>query len=100
MIGLPLERKTSRLEAMGELLTINELSAADFAALKAAAKRLESKNFAVVLASKVGVPIEALLHMLPKKAQAHIGTAVEKSLQVCLRVAIQAGKSDTTSARS
>jgi hypothetical protein len=85
---------------MGELLVMNELSAADFAALKDAARRLESRNFAVVLASKVGVPIEALLHMLPKKAQAQIGTAVEKSLQACLRVAIHAGKNDTTSARS
>src|ERR1700723_2073356 len=76
------------------------LSASDFADLQDAARRLESRNFAVVLASKVGIPIEALLHMLPKKAQAQIGTAVEKSLQVCLRVAILAGKTSKTSARS
>jgi len=85
---------------MSELLVMNELSAADFADLQDAARRLESRNFAVVLASKVGIPIEALLHMLPKKAQAQIGTAVEKSLQQCLRVALQVGKTSTTSARS
>src|SRR5476651_609597 len=85
---------------MSELLVMNELSAADFADLQDAARRLESRNFAVVLASKVGIPIEALLHMLPKKAQAQIGTAVEKSLQQCLRVALHVGKTRTTSARS
>ena len=79
---------------------MSELSASDFADLQDAARRLESRNFAVVLASKVGVPIEALLHMLPKKAQAHIGTAVEKSLQACLRVAMQLGKTSTSSAQS
>jgi hypothetical protein len=67
---------------------MSELSESDFAALKDAARRLESRNFAVVLASKVGVPIEALLHMLPKSAQANIGTAVETALQQCLRAAI------------
>ena len=85
---------------MGELVVMHEVSAEDFRALQGAARRLENRNFAVVLASKVGIPIEVLLHMLPKKAQAHIGTAVEKSLQACLRVAIHAGKNDTTSARS
>src|SRR6201996_1272059 len=81
-------------------LVANELSAADFAALKDAARRLESRNFAVVLASKVGIPIEALLHVLPKKAQEQIGGAVEKALQQCLRVALTVGKTSTTSARS
>jgi len=85
---------------MGELLVMNELSAADFAALKDAARRLESRNFAVVLASKVGIPIEVLLRMLPEKAQAQIGTAVEKALGQCLRVAMQVGKTSTTSTRS
>ena len=79
---------------------MSEFSASDFAALQDAVRRLESRNFAVVLASKVGVPIEALLHLLPKKAQAHIGTVVEKSLQQCLRVAINIGKTSTTSASS
>ena len=85
---------------MGELLVMNELSSADFADLKDAARRLENRNFAVVLASKVGIPIEVLLRMLPEKAQAQIGTVVEKSLQQCLRVAIQLGKTSTTSRRS
>jgi hypothetical protein len=67
---------------------MSEFSASDFADLQDAARRLEGRNFAVVLASKVGVPIEALLHMLPKSAQAHIGTAVETALQQCLRAAI------------
>src|ERR1700722_11518176 len=85
---------------MGELLVMNELSAADFAALQDAARRLESRNFAVVVASKGGVPVEVLLRMRPEKVQGQIGTVVEKSLQQCLRVAIHLGKTSTTSARS
>jgi len=60
----------------------------DYAQLQAAAANLEGSSLAMTLASKVGMPIEALMHRLPDRAQHAIGTAVNKALDQCLRVAL------------
>jgi len=64
------------------------MSAQDLADLKLAAANLEGNSFAVTLAAKVGMPIEALLRFLPDRAQATLSTAVDQALQQCLRVAL------------
>ena len=42
------------------------------------------------IASKLGMPIEALLHRLPLPAQSAIQGAVNKALEQCLRIAVKA----------
>jgi len=64
------------------------MSAQDLDDLKLAAANLEGNSFAVTLAAKVGMPIEALLRFLPDRAQATLSTAVDQALQQCLRVAL------------
>ena len=76
-----------------ELMKANEgMSGADFTDLCAAAAKLEGSSLAMTIAAKVGMPVEALLRMLPAKAQGSIGTAVNKALEQCLRVAVGLGK--------
>lgn len=60
----------------------------DVAALRAAHRELESQSFAMKVAAKVGMPIEALMRMIPAKAKGSIGVAVNKALDGCLRVAL------------
>ena len=72
-------------------LTVASMTAQDQADLKAAAVNLEGQSFAMTLAEKVGMPVEALLRFLPDRAQAAVGTAVDKALQRCLRVALAVG---------
>jgi len=69
------------------------MSPEDYKELRAAAKKLEGTSFAMTLAAKVGMPVEALLRFLPAKAQEHVGTAVNKALEQCLRVALAFGHS-------
>lgn len=76
------------------------MSPEDYAQLKAAAKKLEGTSFAMTLAAKVGMPIEALLRFLPAKAQEHVGVAVNKALEQCLRVALTFGHTGSGSRRS
>lgn len=76
------------------------LSSQDFADLQSAIVKLESQSFAMKLASKVGMPIEALMHRLPRRAQQSIGGAVNKTLEQCLRVALTFGKGRSASVRS
>lgn len=64
------------------------LSPPDAADLRAAAAKLETQNFAMTAAAKIGVPVEALLHMLPKNAHVPVSAAVNKALKQCLKVAI------------
>jgi hypothetical protein len=64
-------------------------SAGDLEALGAAASLLETQSYAMVVASKVGMPVESLMRMLPANAQHSIGTAVNRALERCLHVALR-----------
>ena len=66
------------------------LSPSDYADLQAAVAKLETQSFAMNIASKLGMPIEALLHRLPRPAQSAIQVAVNKALEQCLRIAVKA----------
>jgi hypothetical protein len=68
-----------------------ELDAQDLADLRLAAEQLEAHSFAMTLAQKVGMPVEALLRFLPGNAQHAIGGAVNKALERCLQVALASG---------
>lgn len=72
---------------------VTHFSAQDYAELRAAAGKLEGQSFAMTVAAKVGLPVEALLRLLPNRAQDSIGNAVNKALEQCLRVALAAGNS-------
>jgi len=78
---------------------MSQLSPTDFADLRSAAAKLETQNFAMAIASKAGIPVEALVHMLPKNAQVPIGAAVDKALQQCLRIALGFGESKSSLTR-
>lgn len=74
------------------------MSAADLERLHVAVGKLERQSFAVELANKAGLPIEALMAHLPMKAQNLIGQAVQKTMKQCLEVAlkgVQKGSSQT-----
>jgi hypothetical protein len=79
---------------------MSSLSSQDLADLRAAIVKLESQSFAMKLTSKVGIPVEALLHRLPRRAQDTIGAAVNKSLEQSLRIALSLGKGRTATVRS
>ena len=74
------------------------LSPSDYADLQAAVAKLETQSFAMNIASKVGMPIEALLHRLPLPAQSAIQVAVNKALEQCLRIAVKAHPVKSSSA--
>jgi hypothetical protein len=78
---------------------VESLSAADRAALQAAVKQLEGESFAMTVASKIGMPIEALLRHLPAGAHDKIAAAVDHALRQCLRVALL-GPSGTSRKRA
>lgn len=71
---------------------MSELTSADIDDLQYAAEQLETRSLAITIAEKAGMPIEALLNMLPKTAHAPIGLAVNKALEQCLRIAVNMGK--------
>lgn len=77
---------------MTELMP-TRFSPQDLADLRAAAEQLEGQSFAMTVANKVGLPMEALLRLLPARTQDSIGHAVDKALEQCLRVALAAGES-------
>ena len=68
----------------------HESLSSDYADLQAAVAKLETQSFAMNIASKLGMPIEALLHRLPLPAQSAIQVAVNKALEQCLRIAVKA----------
>jgi hypothetical protein len=68
-------------------------SVRDYAELRAAAMKLEGQSFAMTIAAKVGLPVEALLRLLPNRTQDSISHTVNKALEQCLRVALAAGNS-------
>jgi hypothetical protein len=63
-------------------------TANDLNDLRTAAELLEGHSFAMTLASKVGMPVESLMRMLPANAQHSIGNAVNRALEQCLRAAL------------
>jgi len=71
-----------------QLQIVPKMTGPDLADLKLAAANLEGKSFAVTLAEKVGMPIEALMRFLPSRTQSSIGTAVDAALEQCLKVAL------------
>ncbi len=79
---------------------MSALSPKDFSDLQAAAAKLEGRSYAMTIAAKVGMPVEALMKMLPGKTQASIGNAVNAALDRCLKVALTMGHSKAGSVRS
>ena len=75
------------------------LSPSDDADLRSAVTKLETQSFAMTVASKVGVPVEVLLRMLPNGAHGVIEVATNKALEQCLRVAIKVGQSNSAIVR-
>jgi len=71
---------------------MSNLSPSDYADLQAAVAKLETQSFAMKIASTLGMPIEALLHRLPRPAQSAIQVTVDKALEQCLRIAVKAHK--------
>src|ERR1700727_2652873 len=71
---------------------MSNLSPSDFANLQAAVVKLETQSFAMTMASKLGLPVEALLHRLPGPAQSAIRVSVDKALGRCLLIAVKAHK--------
>lgn len=53
-----------------------------------AVRNLEQQSFAMSITQKLGVPVDALLRLLPEGAQASIGSSVNRALEQCLRVAV------------
>lgn len=82
--------------AINYSLTMSDISSSDLLALQAAVAKLETQSLAMSIAEKVGMPIERLLHMLPKNAQKSVSTAVNKALEQCLRVATKVGGTGPT----
>jgi hypothetical protein len=76
------------------------MTSQDLADLRHAAELLESQSFAMTLAAKVGMPIEGLMKMLPAGAQHGIGTAVNKTLEQCLHVAMNLNSTGISSPAS
>ena len=70
---------------------MSDFSSFDLAALREAQQKLEAQSFAMTVAGRVGMPVEALLRMLPARVQDGVGAAVNKALEQCLQVALRAG---------
>jgi hypothetical protein len=71
------------------------MSGREYVELCEAARKLETQSLAMKVADRIGVPVETLLHMLPKGAQKSVGAAVQKALEQCLQLALRVGpKSD------
>ena len=70
---------------------MSTMSGLEFVELREAARKLETQSLAMKVADRIGVPVETLLHMLPKGAQKSVGAAVQKALERCLQVALRVG---------
>src|SRR5487761_1270790 len=79
---------------------MSNISPTDYADLQAAATKLETQSFGMMIASKAGMPVEAFLHMLPASVQVPVSAAVNKALEQCLRIAVNLGKSNSAVFRS
>jgi hypothetical protein len=76
---------------MGTIIPMGTMSGLEFVELREAARKLETQSLAMKVADRIGVPVETLLHMLPKGAQKSVGAAVQKALERCLQVALNIG---------
>ena len=76
---------------MGTIVPMGTMSGLEFVELREAARKLETQSLAMKVADRIGVPVETLLHMLPKGAQKSVGAAVQKALERCLQVALRVG---------
>lgn len=65
-----------------------DLTAQDTIDLQTAKAKLENHSLAMKLAAKAGMPIEILVRKLPQQLQTSITTAVNKTLERCLNVAL------------
>ena len=72
------------------------MTPADQRALSEAVDKLETQSFAMTIASKTGVPVEALLRLVPTGAQASLHDAINKALEQCLRVALRISHTDSS----
>jgi len=79
---------------------MTQITPQDLADLRAAAAKLEGRSFAMTVAAKVGMPVEALIRMLPERAHHAVEVAVDKALQQCLRTALAFGGGAAGSAAS
>ncbi len=71
---------------------MDTLNPQDLADLQASVRKLEGRSFAMTVAAKVGMPVEALMRLLPGRTQDSIGHTVNRALEQCLRVALAAGR--------
>jgi hypothetical protein len=76
---------------------MSAMSGLEYVELCEAARKLETQSLAMKVADRVGMPVETLLHMLPKGAQKSVGAAVQKALEQCLRLALKVGSKPITS---
>jgi hypothetical protein len=72
----------------------------DLAELRTAAEKLEAQSFAMTVAARVGMPVEALMRFLPANAQQGIARAVNQALDRCLHAALASGDLGMGSAAS
>ncbi len=79
---------------------MNSVSSSDLLELREAVQKLETQSFAMTVAARVGMPVEALLRMLPARLQDGVGAAVNKALEQCLQVALRAGTPQGASPRT
>jgi hypothetical protein len=77
---------------MSTIVPMSTMSGLEFVELRKAARKLETQSLAMKVADRIGVPVETLLHMLPKGAQKSVGAAVQKALERCLQVALRVGR--------
>jgi len=77
---------------MSTIIPMSTMSGMEFVELREAARKLETQSLAMKVADRLGVPVETLLHMLPKGAQKSVGAAVQKALERCLQVALRIGR--------
>lgn len=80
------------------LEVMSSLSPSDYADLQTALNKLETQSFAMKVASRLGMPIEALLQRLPGPAQSVIQKAADKALEHSLRIAVKAHRPNTPAA--
>jgi len=75
---------------------MTDLSPEDYADLQAAIARLETEGWAMKIAGKAGLPMEALLQRLPLPVQSAVKLTVDRALERCLHIAIQAHRAQAT----
>ena len=64
---------------MSTIVPMSTMSGLEFVELREAARKLETQSLAMKVADRIGVPVETLLHMLPKSAQiSRFGVARER----------------------